>query len=50
MSSRKSYIPHIMRIDSTLGECGNNKPEEVLWFQQTLSVNRHGFNRHLRVI
>lgn len=37
MSSRKSYRPHIMRIDSTLGECGNNKPEEVLWFQQTLS-------------
>lgn len=37
MDSRKNFRPHIMRLDSTLGECGNNKPEEVLWFQQTLS-------------
>ncbi|WP_255491261.1 MULTISPECIES: peptidoglycan-binding protein [unclassified Cronobacter] len=37
MSSRKKFRPHIMRLDSTVGECGNNKPEEVLWFQQTLS-------------
>ncbi|EOC0448906.1 peptidoglycan-binding domain-containing protein [Cronobacter sakazakii] len=37
MSGRKKFRPHIMRIESTVGECGGNKPEEVLWFQQTLS-------------
>lgn len=37
MGSRQNYGSRIMRIDSTIGECGNNKPDEVLWFQQMLS-------------
>lgn len=26
-----------MQIHSTIGDCGNNKPEEVLWFREMLS-------------
>jgi hypothetical protein len=39
MDSQQSYVPRVMRIGSTLGECGNNNPDEVMWFQKMLSVS-----------
>ena len=37
MGSQQIYEPQIMRISSTIGDCGNNNPAEVIWFQKMLS-------------
>lgn len=37
MGSQQIYEPRVMRNSSTLGNCGNNNPAEVIWFQQMLS-------------